>query len=143
MSTVEPPSSTPPPPPVATTPIPSRPRNGLGVATLVIGVASLVAVFSFILFPIGLVSSIVGLFLGAIASSRARAQLATNRGQAVAGMICCLVALIAAITLSVKVGTWAARNTGTFARFNKCVAQAGDRAEVATCISRFANEVRP
>ena len=47
-----------------------------------------------------------------------------------------------AISLSVRVGTWAARNTSVFTRFDKCIAQAGNRAAVATCISRFANDVR-
>ena len=42
-----------------------------------------------------------------------------------------------------RVGTWAARNTGTITRFDKCLAKAGDRADVAACISRFANDVRP
>jgi hypothetical protein len=45
--------------------------------------------------------------------------------------------------LSVHVGTWAARNSGVFVRFDKCIAQAANRADVATCISRFANQVRP
>ncbi len=144
MSSVEPspseqPPSTPPPAP----PAHERPRTGLGVATLVIGVASLVAVSSFVLFPLALVSSIVGIALGLIALTRSGAKRATNQGQAVAGLVCCLIALIAAVTLSVRVGTWAARNTGTITRFDKCIAKAGDRAAVASCISRFANDVRP
>src|SRR5256885_222404 len=44
------PSYTPPPP----TSVVARPRNGLGVASLVIGVASLVAADSFVLFLLGL-----------------------------------------------------------------------------------------
>jgi CBS domain containing-hemolysin-like protein len=87
-----------------------RSRNGLGVAALVIGVASLVAAVSFVLFPLGLLAGLVG--------------------------------LIIAITLSVRVGTWAARNTDVFARFDKCVAQASNRAAVSVCISNFADEVR-
>jgi hypothetical protein len=34
-------------------PVAARPRNGMGVAALVLGVASLVAVSSFVLFPLG------------------------------------------------------------------------------------------
>jgi uncharacterized membrane protein len=138
MSTVEPSYSG--PPPVAPAPT-VRPRNGLGVAALVIGVASLVAVVSFVLFPLGLIAGVVGVVLGIVALTGARA--ATNRGQAVTGLVCSIIALIAAITLTVRVGTWAARNTGTFTRFDRCLARAGDRAKVADCIARFANEVRP
>ncbi len=109
---------------------PPRSRNGLGVAALVIGVASLVAGISFIL------------IIGIIALSRGKTTGATNGGQALAGLICSVLALVLAITLSVRVGTWAARNSSVFTRFDKCVAQAGNRAAVSTCISRFANDVR-
>lgn len=148
MSSVEPPysgqppASAAPPPPATTAPV-ARPRNGLGVAALVLGVASLVAVVSFVLFPLGVIAAVVGIVLGALALSGARARAATNRGQAVAGLICCVIALILGLTLAVRVGSWAARNTGVFTRFDRCLTRAGDRAAVADCISRFANDVRP
>jgi hypothetical protein len=144
-------STTPPaePPPVgaaaapATPPSPpSRARNGLGVAALVIGVASLVAASSFLLFPVALVSAIVGIVFGILALSRGRSGVATNSGQATAGLVCSMVALIIAVVLTVRVGTWVAHNSGAFTRFDKCIAQAGDRREVSTCIANFANEVR-
>jgi hypothetical protein len=136
-------SATQPSPPVAMQPTEVRPRNGMATASLVIGVASLVAAVSFILFPLALIASIVGLILGVIALSRGHARGVTNTGQATAGVICCGIALVISITLAVRVGTWAARNTGVFTRFDKCIAQANNRSEVSTCIARFANEVRP
>jgi membrane-bound ClpP family serine protease len=138
MDVTQPPQPAQPPPAP-----PARPRNGLGVAALVIGVASLVAGISFVLFPLALVGGLVGLILGIVALTRARNRGATNTGQAIAGVVCCALALIIAIDLSVTVGTWAARNTNVFTRFDKCIAQAGNRAEVSTCITSFANEVRP
>ena len=120
-----------------------RPKNGLGVAALVLGVSSLVAAVSFILFPVGLIGGVVGLVLGIVALARARDRRSTNTGQAIAGVVCSAIALVIAIDLSVHVGTWAARNTSVFARFDKCIAQAGNRADVSTCIARFANEVKP
>src|SRR5690242_10327408 len=122
---------------------PVRPHNGLGVAALVIGVASLVAGVSFVLFPLALVGGLVGLILGIIALTRGRSRGATNTGQAIAGVVCCALALIISIDLSVRVGTWAARNSDVFARFDKCIAQAANRTDVSTCIARFANDVRP
>jgi len=120
----------------------SRPHNGLGVAALVIGVASLVAGVSFVLFPLALLGGLVGLIIGIIALAGGRARGATNRGQAVAGLICSILALIIAVDLSVHVGTWAARNTSVFTQFDKCIAKAGNRAEVSACISTFANEIK-
>jgi hypothetical protein len=55
-------------------PTPTRhrgPRNGLGVAALVIGVASLVAGLSFLLFPLALLGGLVGLIIGIIALAAA------------------------------------------------------------------------
>jgi len=139
MDPTQPPQPTAGPPPTA----PVQPRNGLGVAALVIGVASLVAGISFVLFPLALIGGLVGLILGVVALARGNARGATNTGQAIAGVVCCVLALAIAIDLSVRVGTWAARNTSVFARFDKCIAQAANRTEVSTCIARFANQVRP
>jgi hypothetical protein len=121
---------------------PPRVRNGLGVAALVIGVASLVAGLSFVLFPLALIGGLVGLIIAIIALARGKTRGATNSGQAIAGLICSVLALIIAIDLSVHVGTWAARNTSVFTRFDKCVAQASNRAAVSNCIAQFANDVR-
>src|SRR6476620_5828564 len=65
----------------------ARPGNGLGVAALVLGVASLVAAVSFSLFPLGLLGGLVAAILGGIAVSRGRASGATNSGQAIAGIV--------------------------------------------------------
>ena len=131
------------PAPLPPSAAPVRPRNGLGVAALVIGVASLVAGVSFVLFALALLGGLIGLILGIIALTRGRNRGATNTGQAIAGVVCCVLALVISIDLSVRVGTWAARNSGVFARFDKCIAQSANRSDVSTCIARFANEIRP
>src|SRR2546421_11777690 len=88
-----------------------RSRNGLGVAALVIGVASLVAGISFVLFPLALLGGLVGLIIGIVALTGRKKRGATNPGQAAAGLVCSVLALVIAIDLSIHVGTWAARNT--------------------------------
>ncbi len=131
----------------ATQPVPARPEStsdvkrgrGLGVASLVIGVASLVAVISFLLFPLALVGGVIGALLGALALARKRQG--TN-GQAVAGLICSLVALALAITLAVRVGTWARDNRRHITRLSSCLAKASKDPAVRACFVRFANEVR-
>src|SRR4051794_37773607 len=64
----------------------ARPANGLGVAALVLGVASLVAAVSFVLFPLALPGGLFAAILGSIAVSRGRARGATSHGQAIAGI---------------------------------------------------------
>ena len=131
----------------AAQPVPARPEStsdvrsgrGLGVASLVLGVASLVAVFSFLLFPLALIGGVIGVVLGALALARKRQG--TN-GQAVAGIICSLLALVLAITLTVRVGSWARHNRRPIARLSSCLAKANKDPAVRACFVRFANEVR-
>src|SRR6516162_8346787 len=120
----------------------ARPRNRLGVAALVLGVASLVAAVSFVLFPLGLLGGLVAVILGVIALSRRITGGATNPGQAWAGTICGILALVIGIVFSVRVGTFVEHNTGSFTSFDNCIAKASNRSEVANCIARFANSIR-
>ena len=121
---------------------PVRPRNGLGVAALVIGVSSLVAAASFLLFPLALIGGILGAILGAVGIARANAGRATNQGQAAAGLACSVIALTLAAVLAARVGTWVTHNTGPLGRLDRCLTKASDRPSVADCFATFANEVR-
>ena len=121
----------------------ARPGNGLGVAARVLGVASLVAAVSFVMFPLGLLGGLVAVILGGIAVTRGRAKGATNRGQAIAGIVCGALALIIGIVFAVRFGTFVADNTNVFTTFDNCLVKAGDRSAVASCIERLANDIRP
>jgi membrane-bound ClpP family serine protease len=121
---------------------PARPRNGLGVAALVLGVASLVAAFSFVLFPLGLLGGLIAAVLGIISLSRRSTSGATNPGQAWAGTICGILALVIGTVFSIRVGTFVEHNTSAFTSFDNCIAKASNRSEVANCISRLANSIR-
>ncbi len=120
----------------------ARPRNGLGVAALVLGVASLVAALSFVLFPVALLAGLVAAVLGLIALTRGRARGATNSGQAGAGVICAVLALAIAVAFSVRVGTFVGRNTNVLTRFDNCIAHASNRSQVSDCIARLARDIR-
>jgi membrane-bound ClpP family serine protease len=120
-----------------------RPGNGLGVAALVLGVASLVAAVSFVLFPLALPGGLLAAILGVIAVSRGRTSGATSHGQAIAGIVCGILALVVAVVFAVRFGTFIANNTNVFTSFDNCIAKAGDRSAVSSCIAQFANDVRP
>lgn len=69
------------------------PRNGIGLAALIVGIVSLLAgIIPFVGF-IG----IAAVVLGIIGLSRVRKRIATNRGMALAGVILGALAIIAAI----------------------------------------------
>jgi hypothetical protein len=119
---------------------PAGERPGRG--PLVLGVASLVAAVSFILFPLGLLGGLVAAVLGGIAVTRGRAKGATNPGQATAGIVCGVLALAIAIVFAVRFGTFVANNTSVFTTFDNCIAKAGNRSAVSSCIARLANDIR-
>ena len=121
----------------------AQPGNGLGVAALVLGVASLVAAVSFVLFPLALPGGLFAAVLGIIAVNRGRARGATSHGQAIAGIVCGSLALVVAVVFAVRFGTFVANNTSVFTTFDNCIAKAGDRNAVSNCIAQFANDVRP
>ena len=121
---------------------PTRARYGLGIAALVVGVASLVAALSFVLLPIGLVGSLVAICLGAAALVRGRSGGTANPGQATAGLVCGILGLAVGIVFAVRLGTFVASNTSVFTRFDNCLAKASGRSQVADCIAQFARGVR-
>lgn len=121
---------------------PSRAKYGLGIAALVVGVASLVASLSFVFLPVGLIGSLVAICLGAAALVRGRSGGTANPGQATAGLVCGLLGLAVGIVFAVRLGTFVASNTDVFTRFDNCLARAGGRSQVADCIAQFARGIR-
>ncbi|MFF5500137.1 hypothetical protein [Streptomyces aquilus] len=61
------------------------PANGMGTAGLVLGILSAVV---FCLWPVAIVLGILGVIFGSIGRGKASSGMATNAGQALAGIIC-------------------------------------------------------
>jgi hypothetical protein len=84
-------------PPVVA-PAPMMPRNGLGIAGLVLGLCGLV-VGLIPLFGIGaILLGVVGLVLGLVGVHRARRRIASNIKTAVTGVVACVLAIALGIT---------------------------------------------
>jgi hypothetical protein len=79
--------------------VPTGPRNGLGVASLVIGVAAVVAIVSIIG---GLALGIVAAGMGQAARKRAKRGEATNGGVALAGVTLGLIATAVSVALGLS-----------------------------------------
>ncbi|MFF4119111.1 DUF4190 domain-containing protein [Streptomyces sp. NPDC001714] len=80
------------------------PDNGLGTAAMVTGIISAIG---FCLAPVALVTGVLGIVLGSIGRGRVKRGVATNGGQALAGIICGSAGLVLAavfITLIVVAG---------------------------------------
>ncbi len=117
----------------------SKPRNGLAVVALVLGIVALLLSWIFV----GVVLSIVGLILGISARKRVKRGQATNRGTATAAIVVNVVALVASIALSVVwivAGSWFLNNGGQ--DYAQCLTQAnGNEAAITQCEQQFRQDV--
>lgn len=113
-------------------PVPAGNRNGLGTASLVLGILSLVTWFLFI----GGLFGIVAVVLGALGRGRAKRGEANNGGMALAGLITGAVGIL--LTVLVIVGVAALFSTGEFSNLTDCLQDAdGDQGAVDDCRRQF------
>ncbi len=117
-----------PPPGVA-----SAPRNGMGIAALVVAIAGIVTALSVIG---GVVLGIVAVILGFVGRGRAKRGEADNGGVAIAGIVLGALAVIAGIgCIFVYVGIWRTAGAGDYV---DCMTKAGsDAAAQQECTDQF------
>ncbi|HEY6423613.1 MAG TPA: DUF4190 domain-containing protein [Pseudonocardiaceae bacterium] len=115
----------------------ARPRNGFGIAALVLGLLALLLSWTIIG---GVVFGILALIFGLLGRGRARRGEATNGGVSVAGVVLGVIGLLIAIGLIVAavfvVNSPAGRN------YQECLLQSGrDPAKIQQCASDFSHHV--
>jgi hypothetical protein len=137
-----PPYGAPPPPPYGApapygaplpygTPSP-RVRNGFGVASLVLGIASLLCLFLFV------VPAVMAVVFGFLGRARAKRGEATNGGLALAGIITGGIGLVAAAACYAFVFA----NFDAFRTFNDCQTAAnGDTVAEQACSDQLAHDL--
>ena len=114
-------------------PTSSAPRNGLGVAALVLGILGLV--LSFVI--VGGVLGLVAVVLGIVGLIRVRRGAANNSGMAIAGIITGVLAILVAVV----VGVFIADNADEIEDLGDCLEDAGTEQERDDCANRFEDEV--
>ncbi len=77
---------------------PQKPKNGLGVAALVLGILSIPLGFFF--FPVGILIGLLAVILGAVGYGRARKGRATNGGLALTGLITGIIGMVIGILIA-------------------------------------------
>ena len=128
----------PPPMPYGDYPgVPPAPRNGLGVAALVVAIIGLLGSFSV---AGGIVMGIAAVVLGFLGRNRVRRGEADNPGVALAGIILGVLAIIAGLFfIAIWVGMF--KEVGAGGYFD-CLQQAGqDRTKVQECADEFRQSV--
>jgi Domain of unknown function (DUF4190) len=128
------PAYPPPPPPYAgySAP-PPGPRNGLGIAALVIAVIALVTCASVVL---GFILGIVAVVIGFAARGRVKRGEANNGGIAIAGIVLGFVAIVASL---VFISIWIAVFKDIGGKdYIDCLNKAGnDSARIQQCADQF------
>lgn len=116
---------------------PVAPRNGLGIAALVVAIIALVASFSV---AGGIVLGIVAVVLGFVGRGRVKRGEADNGGVALAGIVLGVLAIVVGLAfIAVWVGLFKEVGAGDY--FD-CLQQAGqDRVKVQGCSDQFRQSV--
>jgi MFS family permease len=118
-----------------------RPRNGVGVAALVVGIVSLVLAILIIFFPLAGLLGIIAMILGGVGMARASRGEADNRGQALGGLVTGLIALVIAIALGVGIGSFFAGHVNDFRKLGTCFKNANTHAEKRACANTFGKRI--
>jgi heme/copper-type cytochrome/quinol oxidase subunit 2 len=111
------------PPPVA-----AAPKNGLGTASLVVAIISLLTVFG------GVVLGIVAIILGFMGRSRVKSGEATNGGVAMAGIVLGVLSLLVSIAAIVLIGVFGMKmfNEVGGTDYVDCIQKAGSDQDTPT-----------
>jgi uncharacterized membrane protein len=81
--------------------MPPQPSNGMGVTSMVLGIVGVV----FLCFwPLAILLGILAIIFGAVGLQKAKRGEATNKGMAMAGLICGICAIVLPIVLVVIIG---------------------------------------
>lgn len=126
-----PPGYLPPPPPVA-------PKNGFGVAALVLAVVGLLAVAT-VLAPIAL--GAIAVVAGAVGHGRAKRGTANNDGVAIAGIVLGALAIVVGVAfIAIWMAVWKDVRGGDYIA---CMQKAGnDPAAEQHCADQFRHSVQ-
>jgi hypothetical protein len=115
---------------------PVRPRNGFGIAALVLGLLALVLSLTVIG---GIIFGILALIFGLLGRARAKRGESTTGGLSIAGVVLGVIGLLIAIGLI----AWgiSMMNSPAGQSYRQCLQQAdGDRAKIQQCSSEFVRQ---
>jgi heme/copper-type cytochrome/quinol oxidase subunit 2 len=115
------------------------PRNGFGVAALVLGILAIVLCWTGIG---GIVLGILALIFGILGVRRANRREATNKGVAISGIVTGAIGLVVGIIFTILWVTAFSIFGNAVQNYQDCVNQAnGDQAQVQQCFQQYKNNV--
>jgi Domain of unknown function (DUF4190) len=113
--------------------------NGIGAASLVVGVVGLTLAALVIFFPLAWILGIIAMILGFVGLQRVKAGRADNKMQAQAGIIIGGLALVLASFVGIQLGSWINAHQGDFRSFWSCITSAPTDAQQEACGRQLGN----
>jgi hypothetical protein len=117
------------------------PRNGLGVTALVTGLVGLILAILVVLSPLAAILGAIAVGTGIAGIARANRGAATNRGQAVAGLVTGLLALAISIAIMVSAGVYLSRHSTDLRDFGRCMDRATTDSDRSTCVQNLSDRL--
>lgn len=116
----------------------ARPRNGFGIAALVLGLLALLLSWTIVG---GIIFGILALIFGLLGRARAKRGESTNGGVAIAGVVLGIIGLIIGVGV-IALGA-SLLNSPAGQNYQQCVQRSGgDPAKAQQCMSEFGRQVR-
>lgn len=113
-------------------------RNGAGTTALVTGVVALVLAVLIIFFPLAAIIGVIAAIFGFVGLGRANRGEADNKNHAIAGIVTGLLALVLAVYMTFRLGSFVAEHEGDFRSFWRCITSAPTKAEQNDCGEQLA-----
>lgn len=118
---------------------PARPRNGLGVAALVLGILAIVGCWSALA---AIILGILAVIFGIVGVRRANRRTATNKGVAIGGLVTGAIGLLLGIVFAIAFGAFLSVFGNEIHGLQQCLQQAGsDHAKVQQCDQQYQQQV--
>ena len=114
---------------------PAVQKNGMGVASLVLGILAILTGWFFV----GGVFGVLAIVFGAIGRGRAKRGEANNGGMAIAGLVCGVVGILVAIAVGIAVAFVINSDSGQ--RYRDCLDQAYTQEEIQACADQFRDDL--
>ncbi len=116
---------------------PASPKNGMGIAALILGIVSVLAFWTF---GFGILLGIVAVILGVVGRNRAKRLEATNKGVATTGLVFGILGIIAGAVF-IALSVWVFNEVGVQDLTN-CLSNAGgDQAAIEQCQQQFTSNL--
>lgn len=116
---------------------PASPKNGVGIAALILGIISVLAFWTF---GFGILLGIVAVILGIVGRNRAKRLEATNKGVATTGLVFGILGIIAGAVF-IALSVWVFNEVGG-RDLTDCLSNAGsDQAAIEQCQQDFTSNL--